>query len=448
MGRLNDWFTVFADAWHGRAKDPLPQPYMRQEAYPSVSGVTVTEDLALTLPAVHGAVRNVAEDVASLPISMFKRSQTGRDMAFWHPLHSLLHDKPNPTMTPVDMWGSVLYGAMLWGAGFVYVERATTAGKRWDGYDAKPGDPLALWPIQRPQRMVSWLDKGQLYYFYVQYDGETIAFAPDEIMPVRGFSKDGIYGLGLLKFGSEAIGAGLSTQTFAAAFFGNGTQVGGTLSIPAGLELSEKAKENLRKSLYDGRGSDRAFRARLLEDGITWSPGGVPPKDAQMLEQRLYTVDEVCRLTRETPDALGDLTHATYTNIEFQAINRVTRTLRPWYTRIDQSINCFLLSNDQRGTYYAEHDPSPLLQADIKTRYEAYGQALRDGWMNRDAVRAKENLNTMPNEQGQFYIIQSNQTTVERIGAGETTAIVRETFSPLAPEPTPDPSPDDSLAGA
>ena len=43
-----------------------------------------------------------------------------------------------------------------------------------------------------------------------------------------------------------------------------------------------------------------------------------------------------------------------------------------------------------------EHLVEGLLRGDTATRYEAYGKAIRDGWMSRNEVRERENLNPMP----------------------------------------------------
>jgi HK97 family phage portal protein len=414
MGRIADFWTYLTLPWRGDLRDPRPQG-PRRTIYATTAGLDVTEETALTLPAVLGAVRNVAEDVASLPIFVYKRAGSGRDAAFWHPLFKLLHDKPNPAMTPMDMWGSVLYGAIMWGAGFVFAQNATTPGTRWDGATVAPGDPLSLWPVQRPQRMVTWLDQADLNYVYVDDSGQGITFGADEIVPVRGFSRDGIYGMGLLPNGAEAIGAGLAGQVLASTFFGNGTQIGGKLIIPPGLKLSEPALQRLEKSMLERRAPANKWKSITLEDGVTFEDDVADLEKSQLLQSRTFTVREVCRLTRETPDALADLADANYNNIEMQSINRATRTLRPWWVRIDQALNCFAISDVQRSLYYAEHEPNALLQGDIKTRYEAYAIALDKGLMNRDEVRQRENMNAMPGGQGQAYTVQVAQTTLARL---------------------------------
>ena len=55
------------------------------------------------------------------------------------------------------------------------------------------------------------------------------------------------------------------------------------------------------------------------------------------------------------------------------------------------------------------------------SRFNAYHSALADGWMNRDEVRQRENLNPIGEETGgDKFLVQLNQTTLEKIGEEET----------------------------
>jgi HK97 family phage portal protein len=414
----------------GRSPKAVFPQLTTAESYLTQAGVAVTEDRALALPAMFAGVRALSEDVASTPLPLYARSSDGRKTAFWHPLYVLLHGQPNPCMTPISFKEGILYSAIMRGAGHIYIERGTTTV--WD----ERGDPIALWPL-RSDKIITAIEGGQRRYVYLDSHDTTSELDPRNVIPVPGFSKEGVFGLGVHKYGAESVGAGIAAEQYAASYFGNGTQVGGTLHIPAGLVLSEKAKERLQQTLVDNRGSDRAFKARLLEDGITWEPGGVAPKEAQMLEQRQFTTTQVAQFLRITPDKLQDLTHATYSNIEQQDINYMKWSLRPWFTRLEQALNCFLLSDRDRASgYYFEHITEALLVGDIKTQYEAFGVALDKGFMNRDEIRARINLNNIKGGAGKAFLVQSAQTTLDLVVAGANVGEPKKQLdSPDDPEP-------------
>jgi HK97 family phage portal protein len=331
-------------------------------------------------------------------------------------------------MTPQSFYEAIMYPSVMRGLGYVFIERGMT--KLWD----ELGDPIALWPM-RADKIVTAIEGGKRRYFYIEGD-EPAEIDAANVIPVPGFSKEGVFGLGVLKNGAETLGAGIAAEQYAAAFFGNGTQIGGTLTIPQGIVLSDKAKERLRESLVDNRGSKRAFKARLLEDGVTWEPGGVAPKEAQMLEQRVFTTTQVAQFLRITPDKLQDLTHATYSNIEQQDINYMKWSLRPWFTRIQQAFNCFLLSErDKASGYYFEHITEALLVGDIKTQYEAFRTGIAGGYLSVNEVRQRINMNRIPG--GDIYLAQLNQTTLDHLANGDNLTAKSEPPDEEMDEPEP-----------
>ena len=66
---------------------------------PTSTGVTVTSDMAMSVSAFYAGVRVISEDVASLPLILYRRNGRAKDRATDDPLYALLHDAPNPDMT-------------------------------------------------------------------------------------------------------------------------------------------------------------------------------------------------------------------------------------------------------------------------------------------------------------------------------------------------------------
>ena len=58
----------------------------------STAGVRVTEETALRVTAVYACVRVIAETVASMPLTLYRRLDRGKEKVTAHPLYSILHD--------------------------------------------------------------------------------------------------------------------------------------------------------------------------------------------------------------------------------------------------------------------------------------------------------------------------------------------------------------------
>ena len=102
----------------------------------TLAGVTVNERTAMALSAVYACIRVISEDVAKLPLILYRRrSDRGKDRMVGHPLFNLLHDSPNEEMGSFG-WRETQTGwALSWGNGYAEIER--------DG----AGRPVALHPL-------------------------------------------------------------------------------------------------------------------------------------------------------------------------------------------------------------------------------------------------------------------------------------------------------------
>lgn len=65
----------------------------------TASGERITERTSAQQVAVYACVRVLTESIASLPLLLYKRTETGKQRATDHPLYPLIHDAPNPKMT-------------------------------------------------------------------------------------------------------------------------------------------------------------------------------------------------------------------------------------------------------------------------------------------------------------------------------------------------------------
>jgi len=352
------------------------------------SGVLVNETLALNLSAVYACTQVLAQTVGSLPLHVYQRTADGKSRATNHPLYRLLHDAPNPEMTSMSWRQAIMLHLCMWGNHYSEIER-------------RNGEPVALWPIT-PWRVALKRVNGQLVYA-VALDSGVVNVPFADMLHVKGLSYDGLIGLPPMRAAKEAIGLGLAAQKYAAKFFANDARPGGILEHPG--QLSDEAAARLRKSFEKTHeGLDNKFRVAVLEEGMKFNAVGVPPEDAQLLETRKFGVSEIARYFRMPLHKISDLDRSTNNNIEHQAIEFVTDTIRPWLVNIEQELSFKLFSGD----FFPEFLIEGLLRGDIKTRYEAYAIGRQWGWLSADDIRERENMNKLPNGQGGQYLVPLN----------------------------------------
>lgn len=135
-----------------------------------------------------------------------------------------------------------------------------------------------------------------------------------------------------------------------------------------------------------------------------------------MLENRAFNVEDICRWFRVPPFMVGHTEKSTSwgSGLEQQGQGFATYTLRPYLARIESAIQKKLIPLADRKLYLAEFNLDGLLRADSAGRAAHYSTALQNGWMNRDQVRAKENMGKIPG--GDVYTVQSNLLPLDKIG--------------------------------
>jgi HK97 family phage portal protein len=103
-------------------------------------------------------------------------------------------------------------------------------------------------------------------------------------------------------------------------------------------------------------------------------------------------------------------------NIEHMSQEFVTFTLMPYFTRIEAALKRWLLPATDRDSLYLRFNYEGLLRADSAGRAAFYSQGLQNGWISRNEVRAKENLNRSDAEGMDDYTVQVNMTTIDKLG--------------------------------
>ena len=117
---------------------------------------------------------------------------------------------------------------------------------------------------------------------------------------------------------------------------------------------------------------------------------------------------------------IGDLEHATFSNIEHQSLEFVKYTLEPWLTRWEQGISRGLLKPEEKGRVFAKFNVDGLMRGDYASRMSGYATARQNGWMSANDIRALEDLDRIPPEQGgDLYLVNGNMVPITAAGGGE-----------------------------
>ncbi len=392
----------------------------------SASGVEVNTETALGASAVYNAITLLSDAAAVIPAFVFERRAVGkgRDERTEHPVHQLLHDRPNPEQTAAHFKWLLLAWALAWGQGVAWIARD------------KRGEPAALWPLHPRGVTIKRSETTDLLYGEVRDSKGFIAnIEYTNLIHIRKFTKDGVNGVSPIQCGADSLGSVLAAERHAGAFFANGANPSGVLEHPE--QLSEEAGNRLRKQWQERYGgTENAHKTIILEQGMKYSPVGVPPETAQLLGTRQFGTLEVARWFNIPPHKLKNLENAHFTNIEHSEIEWVVSSVLPWLTVFEQECALKLFLEVELATHICEFQVQGLLRGDVKTRGEFYQRMLDRGVYCINDVRSKENLN--PIEGGDAHFVPLNFQPLEQAIEPKEEAPA-QAFPALPPSVEPEP---------
>ena len=379
-----------------------PEPWFTHQlvGMDSASGERVNEASALTLSAVWAATRFLTSKLAGLPCILYQEQDDGdRERAVDDPLYTLLKDAPCPNCDAFLWWEMQFNFLINWGNAYAEIDRTPF------------GTPAALWPIH-PYRLRIDNTRRPPEFYVRNDDGTEYPVDRENLLILVGpLSEDGICGKGVIRQARESIGLGMATEKYGARFFGNDARPGGLLVHPK--TLSQDAKENIRKGWQRMFSGNNARSVAVLAEDMKYQQLGIPPEDGQFLETRQFNVTDVARWYGVPPHCIGDLTRATFSNIEEQNINVVVDSLMPWAIRVEKALKAQLLPRGTADRYW-EFLADALLRGNAKAAAEGMQIQITNGVRTINECRRALNLPKIEGDAGNAHWIPVNVQPVDR----------------------------------
>jgi HK97 family phage portal protein len=346
----------------------------------------VSPSSALTWAIVWGCVNVKAQDIAKVPLPLYRRlgrnGEDGREEAINHPVHYLLRTEPNRYMTPYVFRQTMQGHKDTSGNAYAYIERD------------KAGYPVALWP-RDPDYYQPEIVGGVLQYRYQTPAGPKYEAAAN-VFHLKHLTRDGITGLSPIEYFREGISLGLGYQSHAANTFRNAARPSLVASTPNVNLSPEKAKEIGVSLTQQYAGTSNAGKILVAYGGMELKPWGFSNKDAEYIESQRLSNEDACRIWRMPPYKVMDYTQSAYANMATASQEYVNDTLRPDQVMWEQEISAKLLGPRERGIYYAEHNNDDLLKGTPLERAQVENMRLMNGTSSIDEVRRSHNWKPVP----------------------------------------------------
>ena len=384
------------------------------------SGVQVDEGTSMRLGTVFACVRNISQDVAATPLHLYKRSGRKNEKAENHPLYTLLHDAPNPETTSFNFKQALMANLLLWGNGYAYKERNEF------------GQVIGLWNLRSDMVSPSRNEQGELQY---QIGSKT--YTRYHILHVPGLGFDGTSGRSCIQYAREPVSIGLAAEELGARFFGSGAHLGGVISVKG--ELSDTAFDRTKVQFNEMyKGLENATGIPILEGGAVFTNTTIPLKDAQYIESRKFSRNEIAMMFRVPPHKVNDLERATFSNIEEQDLDYYKSALLPWFICVEQACDLQLLKDGdfyEKTQYYFHFNADAILRGSTADRYEAHSLAINAQWLTQNEAREMEGLNPF---EGEEYDLPIQPLNMADKGGDPTESELKDKGPEVSPQETDD----------
>lgn len=341
-------------------------------------------------PAVRTVVGFIARNIAQLGIDVFTKSgEDGLDRrkATDHKLTDLL---TNPM--PGSPWNR--YRLINW----TVHELCIYDSAFW--LKAREGGEMSLLPI--PRRFVDPLGDNPLIPEAYQLTGSkgTRIVPADQVVHFHGYNPDDPrFGVSPIETLRQLLAEEYAAGQYREKLWRNGGRVGGVIErSEKAPKWSDGARTRFRtewQALYGEGGSEEGGTA-LLEDGMTYKPIGVTPKDAQYVESRRLTREEVAIAYYVNPIMLGISEGTTAGGWKEMHTQLYQDGFGPWLAQMSQDIQTqLLLDLDPTavdGSTYVEFNLGEKLRGSFEEQAAVLTASTGGPWMLRSEARSRFNL--------------------------------------------------------
>ena len=383
----------------------------------SAAGIQVTGESAMRQATVFACVKVLAETLGTFPVGVYKRVSGMREQQPKHPLNYTITIAPNSWQTPIEFFEMMQGHLALRGNAYARI----VPGIR--------GAVTELWPMNPDKVVVHQLSNKKLQYTYKDPATGDQKYLQDEILHVRGLSSDGLVGLSPLHLARDTIGNALAAERFQGKLFQNGVLPSGYIKGPPALQVKDaKVAQQTLMEAYSGEGN--WHKPMVLWGGMEWNQMALSNDDAQFLDLRKLSRNEICAIFRMPPHKVSDLEKATYNNLEESNLQFVTETMLPWVRRWEEAMARDLLADSE--TFCIRFNFKELLRGNHVARAQFYHSGIVDGWLAPNDCRDMEDL--PPYDDGDEFFIQGAMVTVSSV------------VNPPPPPPPPEPTKDEDEA--
>lgn len=326
---------------------------------------------AMNIPTFAGCVNRICDTVSIIPIRLYRRKGESVENLDRDPRVSLLNGDTRDTLTGSEFKRAMVFDYLTNKGGYAYINKA---GGHW----------VSLNYVEAEK--VGFLENTDPVFkdYKIMVDGRN--YEGYQFLKLLRRTKNGYRGISVVDEYQDALRVGYNTLIFENRMLKRGGNKKGFLQ--SDHKLTQDAVNTL-KAAFDKLYSDDQENCVVLNDGVKFQEASNTAVESQLAENKKQNALDICKLFAIPPAILSGGAS------ERDWLAFVQYCIMPIMDAFATALNRDLLLEREKATYYFAPDVTELTKGDIKTRFEAWGTAIKNGFMQVDEVRKKENLESL-----------------------------------------------------
>lgn len=339
-----------------------------------------------TQPYVATAVGVLVRQISRLPLKVYERNSQGeRRRVHDHRLVDLLN-RPAPRCSAAQLKQWIALPLCLHG-------NSTIAKVRTEKY----GPPDRLWPLdwrymqafqadQVPSRPVQFWRYDEL--------SDPLYLEPDNVLHMRWEPPEGQIGVSPLEQLGTTVKIERAAQEYQETYLKDGVRSAFAIKFPPGAVLDAQTRSEMRDDITSAFGGPaNAHHPFLMPGGAELQEMSHNAREAELINQRKLTREEVASVYAIPQPLMGILENATLANVESLHKMFYTTVLGPWLTLIEETIQAQVIDTEPAFEgMFVEFDLAEVLRGDKLKEIQALRFAVQSGLMTINEARSVQNL--------------------------------------------------------
>ena len=329
---------------------------------------TISRKMAMNVPTFAGCINTISNTVASVPIYLYKKKEDGSSEKIDDYRVDLINNDTRDTFTGCDVKKALVKDYYTNKGGYMYINRYRNKIKSLHYVD--------------PDQITFMYSEDPIFKEYkILCGGKT--YRPYDFVKILRRTQNGWSGTSLISENATILSVVYNSLKFENTLVKKGGNKKGFLQ--AAHKIADDAIQALKDSFRKLYSNDTE-NVVVLNDGVSFKESSETSVEMQLNENKKSNAVEICKLFNMPPSIInGGATKE-------DRLAYVQDCIIPLMNAICKAYNRDLLLENEKSSYFFAADTYELTKADIKTRFEAYSNGYKNGFLQMDDIRKQENL--------------------------------------------------------